>query len=73
MTNHSYKGLTQPFQTDRTEPRPAKRRVLGAITVATVTAAAAAAVCYPAAARTKTSSTYISAIVHLTNITNVIK
>ena len=47
--------------------------MLGAITIATVTAAAAAAVCYPAAARTKTSSTYISAIVHLTNITNVIK
>ena len=56
MTNHSYKGLTQLFQTDRTKPRPAKQRVLGAITVATVTAAAAAAVCYPAAARTKTSS-----------------
>ena len=60
MTNHSYKDLTQPLQTDTTKPRPAKRRVLGAITVATVTAAAAAAVCYPAAARTKTSS--ISAI-----------
>ena len=44
MTNHSYKGLTQPFQTDTTKPRPAKRRVLAAITVATVTAAAAAAV-----------------------------
>ena len=58
MTNYSYKGLTQPFQTDTTKPRPAKRRVPGAITVATVTAAAAAAaVCYPAAAaRTKTSS-----------------
>ena len=58
MTNHSYKGLTQPLQTDTTKPRPAKRRVLGAITVATVTAAAAAAVYYPAAAaaRTKTSS-----------------
>ena len=56
MTNHSYKGLTQPFQTDTTKPRPAKRRVPAAITVATVTAAAAAAVCYPAAARTKTSS-----------------
>ena len=49
MTNHPYKGLTQPLQTDTTKPRPAKRRVLGAITVATVTAAAAAA-------RTKTSS-----------------
>ena len=36
-----------------TKPRPAKRRVPGATTVATVTAAA---VCYPAAARTKTSS-----------------
>ena len=56
MTNHSYKGLTQPLQTDTTKPRPAKRRVPGAITVATVTAAVAAAVCYPAAARTKTSS-----------------
>ena len=56
MTNHSYKGLTQPLQTDTTRPRPAKRRVPGAITVATVTVAAAAAVCYPAAARTKTSS-----------------
>ena len=64
MTNDSYKGLTQPFQTDTTKPRSAKRRVPGAITVATVTAAAAAAicypaaaaVCYPAAARTKTSS-----------------
>ena len=43
MTNHSYKGLTQPLQTDTTKPRPAKRRVPGAITVATVTAAAAAA------------------------------
>ena len=56
MTNHSYKGLTQPLQTDTTKPHPAKRRVPGAITVATVTAAVAAAVCYPAAARTKTSS-----------------
>ena len=59
MTNHSYKGLTQPLQTDMSKPRPAKRRVPGAITVATVTAAAvaaAAAVCYPATARTKTSS-----------------
>ena len=46
MTNHSYKGLTQPLQTDTTKPRPAKRRVLAAITVATVTAAAAAVVCY---------------------------
>ena len=52
MTNHSYKGLTQPLQTVTTKPRPAKRRVPGAITVASVTAA----VCYPAAARTKTSS-----------------
>ena len=56
MTNHSYKGLTQSLQTDTTKPRPAKRRVPGAITVATVTIAAPAAVCYPAAARTKTSS-----------------
>ena len=56
MTNHSYKGLTQPLQTDTTKPRSAKRRVPGAITVDTVTAAAAAAVCYPAASRTKTSS-----------------
>ena len=56
MINHSYKGLTQPLQTDTTKPRPAKQRVPGAITVATVTAAAAAAVYYPAAARTKTSS-----------------
>ena len=52
MTNRSYKGLTQPLQTDTAKPRPAKRRVPGATTVATVTAA----VCYPAAARTKTSS-----------------
>ena len=50
MTNHSYKGLTQPLQTDTANPRPAKHRVLGATTVATVTAAAAAA------ARTKTNS-----------------
>ena len=64
MINHSYKGLTQPLQTDTTKPRPAKRRVPGVITVATVTAAAAVcypaaaagAVCYPAAARTKTSN-----------------
>ena len=56
-----YKGLTQPLQTDTAKPRPAKRRVSGATTVVTVTAAVAAA-------RTKTSSTYISAIVHLTNI-----
>ena len=56
MTNHSYKGLTQPLQTDTTKPRPAKRRVPGVITVATVTAAVAAAVGYPAAAITKTSS-----------------
>ena len=63
MTNHSYKGLTQQFQTDMTKPRPAKWRVPAAITVATVTAAVAAAVCYPAAAvcypaaaRTKRSS-----------------
>ena len=27
MTNHSYKGLTQPLQTDTAKPRPAKRRV----------------------------------------------
>ena len=54
MTNHSYKVLTQPLQTDTANPRPAKHRVLGATTVATVTAAA---VRYPAAAaRTKTSS-----------------
>ena len=56
MTNYSYKGLTQPLQTDTANPRPAKHRVLGATTVAMVTAAAAAAICYPAAARTKTSS-----------------
>ena len=53
MTNHSYKGLTQPLQIDMANPRPARHRVLGATTVATVTAAAA--VRYPAAARTKTS------------------
>ena len=51
MTNHSYKGLTQPLQTDTANPRPAKHRVLGATTVTTVTAP----VRYPAAARTKTS------------------
>ena len=57
MANHSYKGLTQPLQIDTANPRPARHRVLGATTVATVTAAAAAAaVRYPAAARTKTSS-----------------
>ena len=59
MTNHSfkpsYKGLTQPL-IDTANLRLARYRVLGAITVAIVTAAAAAAVCYPAAARTKTSS-----------------
>ena len=53
MKNHSYKGLTQPLQIDMANPRPARHRVLGATTVATVTAAAA--VRYPAAARTKTS------------------
>ena len=58
MTNHSYKGLTQPLQTDMANSRPAKHRVLGATTVATVTAAATAAVRYPAAARTKTSIVY---------------
>ena len=47
--------LTQPLQIDTANPRPARHRVLGATTVATVTAAAAAAVRYPAAARTKTS------------------
>ena len=47
MTYHSYKGLTQPLQTDRANPCPGKHRVLGATT---------AAVRYPAAARTKTSS-----------------
>ena len=52
MTNHSYKGLTQPLQIDTANPRPARYRVLGATTVTTVTAAA---VRYPAAARTKTS------------------
>ena len=51
MTNHSYKGLTQPLQIDTANPRPARHRVLGATTVVTVTAA----VRYPAAARTKTS------------------
>ena len=56
MRNHSYKGLTQPLQTDTANPCPAKHRVLGATTVTTVTTAAAAAVRYPAAARTKTSS-----------------
>ena len=55
MTNHSYKGLTQPLQIYTANPCPAKYRVLGATTVATVTAAVAAAVCYPAAARTKIS------------------
>ena len=45
MTNHSYKGLTQPLQTDTSNPRPAKHTVLGSTTVATVTAA-----------KTKTSS-----------------
>ena len=45
--------LTQPLQIDTANPRPARHRVLGATTVATVTAAAA--VRYPAAARTKTS------------------
>ena len=54
MTNHSYKGLTQPLQINTANPRPARHRMLGATTVATVTAAAAA-VHYPAAARTKTS------------------
>ena len=53
MTNHSYKGLTQPLQTDTAKPCPAKWRVPGATTVATVIAAA---VRYPAAAGTKTSS-----------------
>ena len=48
MTNHSYKGLTQPLQIDTANPRLARHRVLGATTVAT-------AVRYPAAARTKTS------------------
>ena len=52
MTNHSYKGLTQPLQIDTANPRPGRHRVLGATTVTTVTAAA---VRYPAAARTKTS------------------
>ena len=56
MTNPSYKGLTQPLQTDTANPRPAKHRVLGATTVTMVTAAVAAAVRYPATARTKTSS-----------------
>ena len=56
MTNYSYKGLTQPLQTDTANPCPAKHRVLGATTVAMVTAAVAAAVRCPAAARTKTSS-----------------
>ena len=55
MTNHS-KGLTQPHQTYTANPRPAKHRVLGATTITTVTAAVAAAVRYPAAARTNTSS-----------------
>ena len=49
MRNHSYKGLTQPLQTDTAKPRPAKWRVLGTTTVATVATAAAAA-------RTKISS-----------------
>ena len=40
--------LTQPLQIDTANPRPARHRVLGATTVATVTAAAA--VRYPAAA-----------------------
>ena len=44
--------LTQLLQTDTADPRPAKHRVRGATTVAIVTAA----VHYPAAARTKTSS-----------------
>ena len=46
MTNHSYKGLTQPLQTDTAKPC---RRVSGPTTVAIVIAAVAAA-------RTKTSS-----------------
>ena len=59
MTNYSYKGLTQPLQTDMANLHPAKHRVLSATTVATVTAAVAAAVHYSAAARTKTSSTSV--------------
>ena len=35
MTNHSYKGLTQPLQTDTANPRPAKHRVLG-VTIDTI-------------------------------------
>ena len=61
MTNHSYKGLTQPLQIDTANPRPARHRVLGATTVTTVLGATTittvtAPVHYPAAARTKTSS-----------------
>ena len=52
MTNHSYKGLTQPLQIDTANPHPARHRVLGATTVAAVTAAAA--VRCPAAAGTET-------------------
>ena len=40
MTNYSYKGLTEPLQTDMAKPCPAKRRVPGVTTVTTVTAAA---------------------------------
>ena len=50
MTNHSYKGLIKLIRLILV----LLDTVLGATTVTTVTAAAA--VCYPAAARTKTSS-----------------
>ena len=32
MTNHSYKGLTQPLQIYTANPRPARHRVLSATT-----------------------------------------
>ena len=51
MTNHSYKGLTQPLQTDTAKPCPAKHRPPPLSLLLLLYAA----VRYPAAARTKTS------------------
>ena len=55
------KGLTQPLQIDMANPRPARHRVLGATTVATVTAAAA--VRYPAAASNCSFNEYTALLI----------
>ena len=75
MTNHSYKGLTQPLQTDMAKPCPAKHRppplrllLLLLLSVTQLLLLEQRQVvyqcnCCPAAARTKTISISVQSFV----------